>query len=120
MSLFPDIDRQLDVILAAVQAVARQQTKDRSDIFSALNKSRQLQEKSMATLDEILSDVTDETSMIDGLGTMIAGLRQQVADAVAKTGLSTDDQAKIDAIFAAAEANKARIATALGTGVTPA
>lgn len=71
----------------------------------------------MARLDDVLADVTAETTMIAGVGTLVAGLRQQVADAVAAAGVSADDQAKIDAIFAAAEANKAALATALQASV---
>lgn len=67
----------------------------------------------MATLDEVLADVTAETTQLDSLSTLIAGLQKQLADALAGTTLPADVQAKVDAIFAAAEANKAKIAAAL-------
>lgn len=70
--------------------------------------------KNMAqTLDEILADVTKETSDLDSIATLIVGLRQQVADALSGVTLPAPVQAKVDAIFAAAEANKAKIAAAL-------
>jgi hypothetical protein len=71
------------------------------------------QENIMATLDEVLKDVTDEATAIDGISTLIAGLKQQLADALSGATLPPATQAKVDAIFAQAEANKAKIATAL-------
>jgi hypothetical protein len=71
----------------------------------------------MASLDDVLADVTAETSAIDSLSTLIQGLRDQIANA----GLSPADQAKVDAIFAGAESNKAALAAALAANVpTPA
>lgn len=73
----------------------------------------------MVSLDQILSDVTDESTQIDSLSTLITGLRKQVADALASAGtIPPDVQAKVDAIFTQAESNKAKIATALGANVT--
>lgn len=71
------------------------------------------QEIFMATLDEILSDVTDESTKLDSLSALISGLKQQVADALAGANVPADVQTKIDAIFAAAESNKAKIQKAL-------
>jgi acetylglutamate synthase len=115
MSFSPDLDRQLADIRNLITGLAKQLAKDRTDNFAALNQVRKAQEKAMATLDQILSDVTEQATMIDGVSTMISGLRQQVAEAVAKTGMPAEDQAKIDAIFDSAEANKAKLAGALAT-----
>lgn len=71
----------------------------------------------MATLDQVLQDVTDESTRLDSISTLISGLKQQLADALAGTTLPPPVQAKIDAVFAAAEANKAKIDTALNTNV---
>lgn len=65
-----------------------------------------------ATLDEISADVTGESTLIDSLSTLLSGLAAQVKAAAG-------DQTKIDAIFAAAESNKAKLATALAAN-TPA
>ncbi len=70
-------------------------------------------EKIMATLDQVLQDVTDESTQIDGISTFIDGLKQQLADALSGTTLSPGTQAKVDAIFSQAETNKGKIATAL-------
>lgn len=52
------------------------------------------------TLDEVLAKVTEANTKGDGIKELIAGLRQQVKDALANAGkLSPEDQAKLDAIF---------------------
>jgi uncharacterized protein YoxC len=73
-------------------------------------------EKIMATLQEVLDDVTAESTAIDSVAALIQGLRDQINSA----GLSPADQAKVDAIFTAAESNKAKIAAALAANVPPA
>lgn len=84
-----------------------------------LNLIIQNQETIMASLDQILTDVTDESTAIDGISTLISGLKQQLADALAGTTLPPATQAKVDAIFAAAEVNKGKIATALAANTPP-
>jgi hypothetical protein len=66
-----------------------------------------------ATLDQILQDVTDESSVIDSVTALIQGLKQQIADALTGTTLPPAVQAKVDAIFSTAEANKEKLAQAL-------
>ena len=73
----------------------------------------------MATLDQILTDVTDEGTQIDGLSTLTAGLKQQLADALAGTTLPAAVQAKVDAVFAGVEANKGKVVAAINAN-TPA
>ena len=63
----------------------------------------------MATLDQVLATVTEETTIIESIGALIQGLKDQIANA----GLTAADQAKVDQIFATAEANKAALATAV-------
>jgi len=64
----------------------------------------------MAKLDDILADVEAETTAVDSVSQLIKGLRDQIAAAAG-------DQAKIDAIFAKLEANKAALAEALAANV---
>lgn len=71
-----------------------------------------------ATLDQVLQDVTDESNVIDGISTLIQGLKQQLADALSGANLPPQVQQKVDAIFAQAETNKAKLATAV-TANTP-
>ncbi len=79
----------------------------------------ELLEKIMATLDQVLADVTDESTRLDSMSALISGLKQQVADALSGTTLPPATQAKVDAIFAAAETNKGKIDAALNTNVPP-
>lgn len=78
-----------------------------------------LKETIMATLDDITADMTEETTAIGGISTLVQGLRQQLADALSGTTLPPAVQAKVDAIFTAAEANKGALAAALAAN-TPA
>ena len=64
----------------------------------------------MATLDQVLADVTAESTQIDGVMTFIQGLQAQIA---ALPGITPAMQTQIDAIFAGAEANKAKLAAAI-------
>lgn len=70
-------------------------------------------EKIMATLDQVLDTVTSSSTVVDSVSELVKGLRQQVADALAGTTLPPAVQAKVDAIFSAAETNKAKLAAAL-------
>lgn len=85
------------------------------NVESVLRLILQKLEKIMATLDDVLKDVTDETTAIASISTLIQGLRDQITAA----GLSPADQAKVDAIFATAESNKAGMAAALAANVPP-
>jgi uncharacterized protein YoxC len=76
-------------------------------------------ENIMATLDEVLKDVTDESTQLDGISTLVSGLQKQVKDALENSSISPADQAKIDQIFNQAESNKQKILNALVSG-TPA
>jgi altronate dehydratase len=73
----------------------------------------------MATIDQVLQDVTDESTAIDSVSALISGLKQQLADALSGATIPPAVQAKVDAVFATAEANKAKLATALATNVPP-
>lgn len=96
-----------------------------SEIIRRLNSIDSKQEEMMATLDQVLQDVSEESSVIDSIGTLVTGLRQQLADALSGANLPAPVQAKVDAIFAAAESNKQKLAAAVtentpvaGTDVT--
>lgn len=88
-----------------------------SSILSKLDALHSQGVKIMASLDDVIQDMTDESTAIDGLSALVAGLKQQVADALAGTTLPPAIQAKVDAVFAAAEANKAKLAAALAANV---
>lgn len=75
-------------------------------------------ENVMATLDQVLNDVKAENTQLDSLGAYIAGLKQQITDALSGATLPPDVQVKIDAVFAQQEANTAKIAAAMNTTST--
>ena len=74
-----------------------------------------LLEKIMATLDETLAAVQAETTVDDSIIALLEGLAAQIKAG----GLTAADQAKVDAIFSAANANSAKVAAAV-TANTPA
>lgn len=73
----------------------------------------------MATLDEVLAEVTDETNRLDSIQALIDGINKQLADALAGTTLPTEVQAKVDAVFAGLTTNKGKIDKALNVNVPP-
>lgn len=75
-------------------------------------------ENLMATLDEVLADVTEEGTKIDSVMTLIDGLKKQIDDL--NLNLSPEEQAKVDAIFAGVEANKGKVQAALDANAPPA
>lgn len=66
----------------------------------------------MATLDDITTEISAETTLIGSVQTLITKLESQVSAA-------GGDQTKIDAIFANAQANAAALTAAIATN-TPA
>lgn len=75
-------------------------------------------EKIMASLDETLAAVNAESTVDDSIIALLTGIKAQL-DAVLAGGLTADAQAKVDAIFAAASANSAKVSAAV-TANTPA
>jgi len=72
----------------------------------------------MASLDEVLALVTAETTQLDSVIALIDGLKAQLDEVLAGT-LPPALQAKVDAIFAGANVNAAKIVDALDTNVPP-
>ena len=62
----------------------------------------------MATLDDLLSDVADESTVVASVETLLTNLSQQLAAAIA-----ANDPAKIQAVKDAIDANKARLSAAV-------
>lgn len=68
----------------------------------------------MASIQDVIDAVTKETTDVDGLGTFVAGLKQQLADALAQVGVLTpEQQAAIDQVFASVTANDQKIVDAM-------
>lgn len=79
-----------------------------------------LLETKMAEMDDrlqaILDDVSAESTQLDSISALVVGLQKQVADALAQSGASAAQMAKVEEIFAAVESNKQKVASALSTG----
>jgi hypothetical protein len=75
--------------------------------------------KVMATIDDVVKDVTDESTVEDGLITLTTDIKTQLDAALAGTTVPPAVQAKIDAVFTQLETNKAKLAAAI-TANTPA
>lgn len=72
----------------------------------------------MATLQDVIDAVTAETNNVDSLATFVAGLKQQLADALAAAGtLTPEQQAAIDGVFASVNANNQKIVDAMAANV---
>lgn len=85
--------------------------------FAKLDRILQLQRLMMASLDDLKTKMTQLRTLAEGNRALIAGLREQIADL--NLNLSTEEQEKVDAIFADAEAASAEL-TAAQTANTPA
>lgn len=70
----------------------------------------------MRTMQDVLGDLADEKSQIDGLVGLNKNLRDQVAEALAGTKIPDAVQAQIDAAFDQVETNKAAIMNAINEG----
>lgn len=73
----------------------------------------------MKTLDDVISDITDLSSKEDGLITLTSGIKAQL-DAVTQGSLTPEQQAKVDAIFAAVEDRKTAVQAAIDANTPPA
>jgi hypothetical protein len=116
------IERILRQVLQGQETILQNQGRDNAliqhlhrDIIGMFQKL----ERIMATLDEVLADVAEEGTKLDSLSTFIAGLKQQIADALAGTTLPPAVQAKVDAVFAGVESNKGKVQAALDANVPP-
>ena len=73
----------------------------------------------MATLDDLVTDVAAQATVVDSVVTLLQGLRDQLAAAVA-----ANDPAKVQAVITALDANTAKLTAAVaaspgGTGTPP-
>jgi len=73
----------------------------------------------MASIDDVLTDVTAESTQLDGINALISGIQAQLASALSGTTVPQAVQAKIDAVFAQLQNNDTKIAAALAAN-TPA
>lgn len=90
----------------------------RVHLDARLDRSHERQNKIMATLDETLAAVTEESTKDDSIIALLAGIKQQLADALSGATLPPAVQAKVDAVFAQATQNSAKIQAAIDANTT--
>ena len=112
-----DFDLEIRNVMIHVQLASADEI---CSIKEALASIHARLEHIMATIDDLAKDISDETTAIDSVATLVTGLRQQVTDALAGASISPSVQQKLDAVFATAETNKAKLAKALAANVPPA
>lgn len=78
------------------------------------------EDKTMATIDDLVTEVANEATQIASVKTFIQGLQQQLADALSGVTLPADVQAKVDAVFASMQANDAALAGAINANTAAA
>lgn len=95
----------------------------KSEVLSRLDKIIALQEASarqgkmeMATLQEIVDKVAEETTMVNSLKVFVQGLRDQLGS---MPNVTPAMQAQIDGIFASVDSNTHMIADALVANTPP-
>lgn len=71
----------------------------------------------MATIQELLAEVSAQTTKLASWDALMDGLRQQLADALSGVTLPPAVQAEIDKVFAVAKANTAKIDESLSENV---
>src|ERR1043166_9712050 len=82
---------------------------------SALSK---MESATMATIQDIVQAVQQETTLVGGVTTLLQQLKQQITDALANQ-ITPDMQAAIDAAFTSATSNNQALADAIAAN-TPA
>jgi hypothetical protein len=74
----------------------------------------------MASIQDLVAAVDKETTDTGSLIALLAGIKQQLADALAQVGqLTPEQQAAIDGVFDKLNANDQAVADALGNNVPP-
>lgn len=68
-------------------------------------------------IDEVLSDVADESTQIDSLSALTSGLKSEL-DKILAGALPPDVQAKVNSLFDAVEANKAKVVTSINANTS--
>ena len=79
-------------------------TKKLDKILRLLEESRRREVITMATLQEALDKVTEQTTVIDGLGALTYQIKAML-DAELSSELNPEQQAKVDSIFAKIQSN---------------
>ena len=94
--------------------VTQKRIEGKIDDLIALQRLESIMEQmQMASLDETLAKVTEANTKADSLIALVAGLKQQLADALSGVALPPAVQSKVDAIFAEAASSVDEIDAAI-------
>lgn len=80
-----------------------------------LNRILENQEKIMASIDDLVAAATQESNDEDSVLAVLVTIQKQLADVLSGATLPPDVQTKVDALFAEAQANSAKLAAAIAT-----
>jgi hypothetical protein len=96
--------------------------KNHAEIKKQLNRIEKREKRQTMKIDDVITDLQDQSTVEDGLVTLTTNLKTSLDAALKNQGIPPDVQAKIDAAFAQIEANKKKIADAIvaNTPVAPA
>lgn len=97
---------------SSTRLLLRQVLEGQFAIKQELNLINQKLLKMSATLDQLLQDVNDETTLENSLITLTQGIKAQL-DAILAGNLPADVQAKVDSLFSQVEANKLALTNAI-------
>ncbi len=78
-----------------------------------LTRIEKLLKRQAMKIDDVLSDIQDESTVEDSLVVLTTNLKTSLDAALKNQGIPADVQAKIDAAFAQIENNKAKVAAAI-------
>ncbi len=70
------------------------------------------------TLEDLLQKVTDQETKVDSIITLVGGLKEQLAEALADVSLTPEQQEKVNAIFAQLEENSGKLDEAIAANTT--
>jgi hypothetical protein len=95
--------------LSGIDSVQKQLDRMELSLILVLMKEREI----MATLDEVLAKVTEESGTIDSLLALVVGLKEQLAEALSGMVLPPVVQEKVDAVFAGVQTNIDKVVAAI-------
>lgn len=84
-----------------------------------INRINEMEKRIMASLDEVLTAVQAQSTVEDSILALVDGLKTQLADALANSGITPEAQAKIDEIMADVSANTAKLSAAITATPAP-
>lgn len=105
-------------LASGIRVLLNVQAADRRLLVKLSDRLERMETK-MATLDDLVSAATAEDTKIDSLIALVQALKAKVDEVVAGT-LTPEQQAKIDAAFAAIGDNPDRIQAAIDANTPPA